>query len=84
MKQALTAMAIALRLAFWMSLSGCNAYDRTQIGFWDQRVAFTGWGFTMATEFGPFNIGYLQWNRNVEPLKPASPSDVILPRATIP
>lgn len=77
----------AALLAFYLSITGCNAYDRTKVGFWDQRVAFTAWGFTMATEFGPFNIGYLQWNRNVTPLTPASPADVLSPlkpKATIP
>jgi hypothetical protein len=42
------------------------SYSRDQIGFWDQQVAFTGWGFTMATPYGPFNLGYLQWQRNLE------------------
>ena len=67
---------------------GCTTelhYPRSQIGFWDQRVTFTGWGFTMATPYGPFNIGYLSWSRNIEkPLKPDQPSDVLGPRASVP
>src|SRR5678809_55876 len=34
--------------------------------FWTQKVLITGWGFTMATPYGPFNIGYLQWQRNID------------------
>jgi hypothetical protein len=45
------------------------------IGFWDQKVIVTAWGFTMITAYGPFNIGYLQWQRNIEqPKDPAEPS----------
>lgn len=51
----------------------CAAYPRDQIGFWDQHVAFTGWGITFATEFGPLNLGYLQWQRNMTELEPAKP-----------
>jgi hypothetical protein len=43
----------------------------------------TGWGFSMMTMYGPFNIGYLQYNRNIDqPFKPASPVDVI--KASVP
>lgn len=45
--------------------------------FWTQKVLITGWGFTMATPYGPFNIGYLQWQRNIDPPKtPAEPASV--------
>jgi hypothetical protein len=46
--------------------------------FWTQKVLITGWGFTMATPYGPFNIGYLQWQRNIDqPKEPAKPTDAI-------
>ena len=67
---------LALFLALLLSASGCMSYPRGEIGFWDQQVGVTAWGFTMATPYGPFNIGYLQWQRNLEEnLKPAKPSD---------
>lgn len=79
---------LAFALGVMLSLNACSLhYPRDQIGFWDQSVTFTGWGFTMATAYGPFNIGYLSWQRNVEkPQAPANPGDVItiLPFSTKP
>jgi hypothetical protein len=81
------AAMIGILIAVLLS-SGCAGVEPGQYpNFWTQKVAFTGWGFTMATAYGPFNIGYLTWARNVEnPPKPSQPGDVIgiLPRATVP
>ena len=60
-------------------LSGCAGFaPGKNADYWDQKVSVTGWGFSMMTMYGPFNIGYLQYSRNVDnPLTPASPSDVL-------
>jgi hypothetical protein len=73
------ALCATLFGAMLFAASGCARlhYDRSQIGFWDQKVTFGGWGFSMITPYGPFNIGYLSWQRNVDqPQEPAKPSDV--------
>ena len=73
-----------LALVGSLALSGCAGFaPGKNADYWDQKVSVTGWGFSMMTMYGPFNIGYLQYSRNVEqPFKPASPADVI--RATVP
>jgi len=72
---------VLLMLYFTVGCSTELHYPRSQIGFWDQRVTFTGWGFTMATPYGPFNLGYLSWSRNVDnPPEPANPADLLQPR----
>jgi hypothetical protein len=72
----------AFLIAVFACVGCASHYSRDQIGFWDQEVTFTGWGFTMATPYGPFNFGYLQWQRNIEKnLTPAKPSDAL--KATI-
>jgi hypothetical protein len=47
------------------STFGCS-YPRSEIGFWDQEVTFTAYGITWATAYGPFNLGYIQWQRNLD------------------
>lgn len=33
--------------------------------FWDQCIKFDGYGFSMLTQYGPFNLGKVTWERNV-------------------
>ena len=85
----ITRLVYAGCLAFLLSLEwGCAGLTPGEYqDFWDQRVAITAWGFTMATMYGPFNIGYLNWQRNLEKPGPVSqPGEVIplVPKATIP
>ncbi len=69
---------VLLMLYFTVGCSTELHYPRSQIGFWDQRVTFTGWGLTAATPYGPFNLGYLSWSRNIDkPHKPANPVDLL-------
>ena len=71
-------LIIAACLLLFLSLNGCISYPRSEIGFWQQHVEATAWGFTMVTPYGPFNFGYLSWNRNVkDAADPAKPSDVL-------
>jgi hypothetical protein len=77
MKQVIAAMVAAL-LAMG---SGC-ATKKEENGFWNQRVHADAWGFTMVTPYGPFNLGYMKWQRNVndeqEPAKPSDAAGLIL------
>jgi len=59
-------------LIAWL-LTGCSMpIGKSGKGFWDQHVSATAWGVSMMTMYGPITIGYIQWNRNVQP-EPASP-----------
>jgi len=65
-----------------LTLGGCIHYPRTEIGFWDQHVLTTIWGFGWVTPYGPINIGYMTWERNIEnPIPPVPPSLPIVPGA---
>ena len=58
-------------------LTGCALKDGER-GFWDQQVITTAWGFTMVTPYGPFNFGYLSWQRNPKViLEAVNPGDVL-------
>ena len=68
-------LIVAVLIALLLSLSGCSS-PAGQPSFWTQCVKANGYGFTMATEFGPFNLGYLAWERNVncgKDMKPITP-----------
>lgn len=62
----LTAISIALIVFF---LAGCgldSGFAPSEYrNFWSQCTKFDGWGFTMASPYGPMNIGKLTWERNV-------------------
>jgi hypothetical protein len=67
--------------------SGCSLhYDKEKnIGFWQQCIKVNSYGLTMATAYGPFNLGYLTYERNVncdtdiKQQKPLVPSIVSAP-----
>jgi len=65
-------MAAGLMLALFLASSCGVPIGKSGKGFWDQHVSATAWGVSMMTMYGPINIGYIQWNRNVQP-EPASP-----------
>jgi hypothetical protein len=76
-------LLIAGALVFAMLLSGCSLnYSRDQIGFWDQCIKANGYGFTMATAYGPFNLGYLTYERNVNCEKDIQQQKPVLPPVT--
>jgi hypothetical protein len=84
------AIAIAAMMVM-LVLAGCGAGAEPSPypSIWTQKVALSGWGFTMATAYGPFNLGYLSWQRNLDqPLPVAQPPAMLpsafMPRATIP
>jgi len=57
---------VIMALLAMFVFGGCTLhYERDQIGFWDQCIKINGYGFTMATAYGPFNLGYLTYERNV-------------------
>jgi hypothetical protein len=61
-------MIIAAVLAVLLSLSGCSAldpYDRDTIGFWNQCVEAEAYGLSGFNQFGPMNLGYIKWRRNI-------------------
>lgn len=52
---------------FALLLSGCALnYSRDQIGFFDQCVKIQAWGISAATAWGPVNLGWLFYERNVD------------------
>lgn len=62
-KGALAYLMILILLILLALMSGC-ATTKDERGFWDQSVITSAWGFTMVTPYGPFNFGYLSWQRN--------------------
>jgi len=90
MSEALDQIKLAIFVAgivMILGLMGCGSEPGPYPNLWTQKVAVSGWGFTMATAYGPFNIGYLSWQRNLDqPMAPAKPGDLIgvVSRATIP
>ena len=48
--------------------SGCAGFTPSadEATFWTQKVTVSAWGFSMVTPYGPFNLGYLSWQRNVD------------------
>lgn len=47
-------------VGFSLLLAGC-----ADSPFWNQCVKLNAYGFTMATAYGPFNLGYAYYERNV-------------------
>ena len=77
------AMALAVGLSLNWGCAGFTPGDHPN--FWTQCVKMDGYGFTMATAYGPFNLGKLTWERNVaceKDVKQQRP--LIPPMATIP
>jgi hypothetical protein len=59
---------VAAILAVLFALSGCSAldsYDRDTIGFWSQCVEAEAYGLSGFNQFGPMNLGYIKWRRNI-------------------
>lgn len=57
-----------------MVLNSCAGMtpDKDAKTFWNQKVTVEAYGFSMVTPYGPFNLGYMSWQRNVdEPQKPS-------------
>ena len=49
--------------------------------FWDQCIKAEAYGFTMLTQYGPFNFGKIVWQRNVACEKDLKTDPVPLPGA---
>jgi hypothetical protein len=65
-------------------ISSC-ATPAGQSSLWTECVKANGYGFSMVTPYGPFNLGYLTWERNVscaKDIKQASITDAL--KATVP
>ena len=69
----------ALGWVLLLSLDGC-ATPKDQASFWTECVKANGYGFSMVTPYGPFNLGYITWERNVScarDIKQANPTDAL-------
>jgi hypothetical protein len=73
---------IFMMVASLLIMGGCAGFTPTKDTktFWDQQVATTAWGFTMMTPYGPFNLGYLSWQRNIEKPQPLEAPGSVLER----
>ncbi len=61
-------------------LSGCAGFTPgPEANFWTQCLKISGYGFTMGTAYGPFNLGVLTYERNVECKSDITPPNVIMP-----
>jgi len=55
-------------IAALLYLSGCStldSYDRDTIGFWSQCVEAEAYGLSGFNQFGPMNLGWISWKRNI-------------------
>ncbi len=62
-------------------IAGC-ATAPGYASFWNECVKANAWGFTMGTPYGPINVGYLTWERNVDCKKDIEPTKPTLPTTT--
>jgi len=67
-------------LFLFLLLMGCSGTTPGQYAnFWTQCIKFNGIGISGLTAYGPWNVGYITYERNVECKKDINPQPLPVP-----
>ena len=62
-------------------MTGCAGFTPGPYpNFWSECVKLNGWGVSWISPYGPLNVGYVTWERNVECPKDISQNLIAIPK----